>query len=142
MVSTRKKKSQQKTQLNQLNDFIIGDGTNVNAMEKETLEQQTNGLHRDFDRFDNSLSENYVIESNTDDRIRNAVDNAPIAVENRTQEAILPAMNDVVVPRVEMAVRSITGSSGYGTNCIAQNQDRRDCTGNTYNTPLRSASNR
>ena len=51
-------------------------------------------------------------------------------------------MNDVVIPRVEMAVRSITGSSGSGPNSIVQNPDRRYFKGNTENTPLRSASSR
>ena len=51
-------------------------------------------------------------------------------------------MNDVVIPRVEMAVRSVTGSSGSGPNSIVQNPDRRDFTGNTEKTPLRSASSR
>ena len=60
-------------------------------------------------------------------------------------DAILTAINYVVLPRVEMAVRSITGSSGNGpnsTNSIVQHPDRRDFTRNTENTPLRSASSR
>ena len=56
-------------------------------------------------------------------------------------DAILTTMNDVVISD-EMAVRSIIGLSGYGTNGIAQNHDRSDCTRNTYKTPLESASNR
>ena len=58
------------------------------------------------------------------------------------QDAILTAINDVVIRRVEMAVRSITGSSGNGRNSIVQNPDGKDFTGNTKNTPLRSASSR
>ena len=49
-------------------------------------------------------------------------------------------MNDVVIPRVDNAVRSITGLTGIGHNSIVQNPDRRNFTGNTENTPLRSAS--
>ena len=41
-----------------------------------------------------------------------------------------------------MSVRSITGSSGNGPNSIVQKPDRRDFTGNTEYTPLRSASSR
>ena len=62
IVSTRKKKNKQKMQLSQvneiLNDFNIGSSTNVNAVENETLEQQTNGPHNDFERFNNSSSHN------------------------------------------------------------------------------------
>ena len=46
MVSTRKTKHQQKEQLSRLNkaidDFVIGNGTNVSVMENETSEQPTN----------------------------------------------------------------------------------------------------
>ena len=56
--------------------------------------------------------------SNTDDRIRNAVDSAVFVVENRMHDAILTAMNNVVIPRVEMAVRLITGSSRKGPNSL------------------------
>ena len=127
MVSTRKKKNQQKKQLCQLNetlnDFLIGNGTNENAMKKQTLEQQANGPHNNFEKFDNSCSQNQLLGSNTDDKIRNAVENAVIAVDNRMQDAILTAMSNVVNPRVDIAVKSITGLSGNGTNGIGWRLD-------------------
>ena len=53
MVSTRKKKNQQKRQVSQLeetlNDFVIGNSVNVNVSESETLEKQTNGQSNDFE---------------------------------------------------------------------------------------------
>ena len=55
-------------------------------------------------------------------------------------DAILTAMDKVVIPRVAMAVRSITGSSGHGPCSEVQNPDRRDFLGNAGNTPLMSAS--
>ena len=46
MVDTRKKKNQQKIQLSQLNgtlnDFVIGNGTNVSAIENETSKNRPN----------------------------------------------------------------------------------------------------
>ena len=74
--------------------------------------------------------------------MRKAVDNAVMTVENRMHDAILTAMDKMVIPRVEMAVRSITGSSGHGLNGIVQNPDWGEFTGNTENTPLMSASSR
>ena len=47
--------------------------------------------------------------------------------------------NDVVIPRVEMAVRLITGSSGNEPNSIVKNPDRRDLMENSEKTPLRLA---
>ena len=61
-------------------------------------------------------------------------------VQNRVHSAILTAMDNVVIPRVEMAVRSITESSGREPSSMVQNPDQRDFSGNTENTPLMSAS--
>ena len=57
-------------------------------------------------------------------------------------DAVLTAMNNVVISRVEMTVRSITGSSGIDLSSRVQNPDQRDFKGNTETTPLRSASSR
>ena len=62
--------------------------------------------------FENSASQAQVIEKNITDKIRKEVDHAVMAVENRVHDAILTAMDNVVILLVEMAVRSITESSG------------------------------
>ena len=51
-------------------------------------------------------------------------------------------MDNVVKPQVELAVRSITESSGRGPSSMLQNRDQRDFTGNIVSTPLMSASSR
>ena len=51
-------------------------------------------------------------------------------------------MDKVVISRVEMVVRSITGSSGHGRNSVVQNLDRGYFKGNSENTPFMSASSR
>ena len=56
--------------------------------------------------------------------------------------ASLTAIDNVVLPRVEMAAKSITGSTGHGINSEVQNPDRRDFLGNIRNTPLISTSSR
>ena len=77
-----------------------------------------------------------------DYKIRRAVDNAVSTVENRMDDAILTAMDKVVIPRIEMAVKSITSSSGHGPNSDVQNPDRRDFLENAGNSPFMSASSR
>ena len=113
MVSTCMKRNHQKKPLSQLNetfkDFNFGNRTIVNPMENETLEQLTNGQHKYFERFVDSASQKQVIENDIDDKIRTAVDNAALTVVNRMQDANLIAME---ILRVEMAVKSITGSCG------------------------------
>ena len=49
-----------------------------------------------------------------------------MTVESRMHDAILTAIDSVVIPTVDMAVKSITGSTGHGTNSEVQNPDRRD----------------
>ena len=130
MVSTQKKKNQQKRQLSHLdetlNDSAIGKSVKVNVSEKENLEQETNGQHNDFGRLDNSERQNQVIENHIDDQITRAVSSAVMTVENRTHEAILTAIDNVVIARVEMAVKSITGSTGHRINSEVQNPDRKN----------------
>ena len=50
MVSTQKKKCQNKKQFSllddTLNDFVIGNSNTVNTMEKEALESQATGNHK------------------------------------------------------------------------------------------------
>ena len=109
-------------------------------MGNETLEHQTNFSNIDSEKIVGNARQNQVIGNNFDDKIRKAVDNAVMTVENRMQDAILTAMHKMVIPGVEMALRLITGSSGREPNSIVQNPDRRDFPENTGNTPLMSAS--
>ena len=51
-------------------------------------------------------------------------------------------MDSVVLQRVEMAVRSITGSSVHGPNSVFQNLDQIDFSGNPEDTPIMTASSR
>ena len=50
------------------------------------------------------------------------------------------AMDNVVLPRIEMAVRSITASSRRGPNKVVQNPDQRGFSGNLEDIPLMTAS--
>ena len=90
----------------------------------------------DFERLVDSASQNQVIENNVDGKIRRAVDNAVLTDENRMHDGIATAMDTVVIPRVDMALKSITGSSGHGPNSEVQNPDRRDFLEDAGNTPL------
>ena len=89
---------------------------------------------------ENCANYDQFIETNIADKTRQEVDNDVTAVKNRIYDAILTAMDNVVIPRAEMAARSLTESSGRGPNGIVQNTAQRDFSGNTENTPLMSAS--
>ena len=74
MFSTRKKKNQQERQLSQLDetssDFFISNRVDVNVLESENLEQQTNGQPNDFERVDNNARQNQVIENNAETKLQ------------------------------------------------------------------------
>ena len=113
-------RNQQNRQLSQLdetlNDFVIGNSVNVNVSESENLEKQTDGQCNDSERIDNSVCQNQVMENKIDDQITRAVNSAVLAVESRMHDAILTVIDNVVIRRVEIAVKSITAWTGHGTN--------------------------
>ena len=123
-----------------LNDFVIGNGIIVNTTGNEALESRDNGRHEDFEKIVERASQNKAPWSDTTES--DAVENAVFAVENRIHDAVLTAVNNVVILQVEMAIQSITSSSGNGPNSIFQNPGRIDFIRNTANAPLRSASSR
>ena len=47
-----------------------------------------------------------------------------LLLKNRMHDGTLTAMDIVVIPSVEMAVRSITESSGRGPSSVVRNPDR------------------
>ena len=108
------KRNKQRKQLNQLietlHNFITGNVTNGSVMEDETSDQQNNGQHNVFERFVDSASQNQVTENKIDDKNRRFVDHAVLTVENCMHKTILTVMEKVVLPRIEMAVKSITVS--------------------------------
>ena len=128
MVSTRKEKGRNKKQFSllddTLNDFVIVNGTTFDSMGNEDLKSQAHGHYDDLEKIIDGASGIEVIGCITDDRIRNSVDSAVIAVRTCMHDASLTALNNVIIPRVELAVGSITGSSGNEPNSIVQNLDQ------------------
>ena len=83
MVSTLKKKNQQKKQFIQLNkilnDFVLGSKNKACVIENEFLESPTDGHYSNPEIIvDGEISacQNQVIGNNIDDKIRKMVDNA------------------------------------------------------------------
>ena len=46
-----------------------------------------------------------------------------MTVENRIHDAILRAIDNLIMPRVEMAMKLITSSTGHDTSSEVQNSD-------------------
>ena len=105
---------------------VIGNGITLETLGNQTLAPQANYCHENFEKIVQSASQKQIRGSVTDNRNGDAFDSAVNAVESCMHDAILTAMNYVLIPRVEMAVRSVRGSSRNGPNSLLQNLDRRD----------------
>ena len=59
-------------------------------------------------------------------------------VEDRIQNAILTAIDNIVDPKIELAIRSINASSGRDVTSVSANSERREHVG--INAPFENAS--
>ena len=138
MVSTRKKRQSNKRLLNQLDDFdqdmIIGNAVNE-RQENVVVNEGTND--RDF-TVSNSSNNTAVNESAMNvktlercynERIDREMSNIVDTVEDRIQNAILTAIESIVAPKIELAIRSINASSGRDVTSVTANSERGERVG-------------
>ena len=135
MVSTRKKRQSNKRLLSQLDDFdqdvIIGNTTGE-RQEDVLVSEGTND--RDFTVGTSNVSavvnENALnvktLERRFIDRIDREMCNIVDTVEDRIQNAILTAIDNIVAPKIELAIRSINASSGRDVTSVSVNSERRE----------------
>ena len=137
-VFTRKKRQSNKRLLSQLDDFdqdmIIG---------STVSESQENAVvnERDNDRvFTVGTSDNgSVINGNAmsmktlqrrfNERIDREMNNIVDTVEDRIQNATLTAIGKKVAPKIELAIRSMNGSSGRDATSVSADSERRERVG-------------
>ena len=128
-----------------LNDFVSGTKKTLGLKQKRTLQPHTDCRYDNPEKkLDGKISacQSQVIGIIIDSKIRKAVDDAVMTVGNCLGDALLTAMDNVIIPRVEIVLRSITGcSSGHGPESAVQKLDGRDFIRNTENIPLISAFN-
>ena len=51
-------------------------------------------------------------------------------VKTRVQDAVLTAIENLVTLRVELAIKSVNASSGYGIGVVVSDQDPKDLSEN------------
>ena len=130
MVSTRKKRQTNKRLLSQLDvfdqDMIIGSAVSE-RQENVVVNEGTND--RDF-TVSNSSNNTAVNESAMNvktlercfnERIDREMSNIVDTVEDRIQNAILTAIENIVAPKIELAIRSINASSGRDVTSVTTN---------------------
>ena len=138
MVSTRKKRQSNKRLLSQLDDFdqdiIIG---NVAGDRQESVMVNEGTNDQDFTVSTSNVSptvnENALnvktLERCFNERIDREMNNIVDTVEDRIQNAILTAIDNIVAPKIELAIRSINASSGRDVASVSGNSERREHVG-------------
>ena len=130
MVFIRKKRQQNKRLLRQLIDsdteFMIGQnshetqpgygGNTVN--ESTTLNNVKNLI-----QVNSSQVDVHTLENNLVNKIRSEVDKVMTSVETRVQDVVLTAIENLVISRVELAMKSVNASSGRGAFNIVLDPD-------------------
>ena len=135
MVSTRKKRQPNKRLLSQLDDFdrdmIIGNAVSEgleNAVVNEGTDDQdfTVGTSNNDSVVNGSAMTVKTLERCFNERIDREKSNIVDTVEDRIQNAILTAIENIVAPKIELAVRSINASSGRDATSVFANSERRE----------------
>ena len=147
MVSTRKKRQPNKRLLSQLDDFgrdmIIGYAVSErleNAVVNEgTVDQDfTVGTSNNDSVVNGSAMTVKTLEKCFKERIDREMSNIVDTVEDRIQNAILTTIENIVAPKIELAIRSINASSGRDATSVSSNSERRERVG--VNASLENAS--
>ena len=138
MVSTRKKRQWSRRFLSQFDDFdqdmIFGNAAS-GRQENVVINKGTND--RDFTVSTSSnntaVSESTVnvktLERCFNERIDREMRNIVDTVEDRIQNAILAAIDNIVAPKIELAIRSINASSGRDVTSVTANSERGEHVG-------------
>ena len=147
MVSTRKKKQSNRRLLSQLEDFdqdMVIENAAIERQGNIVVEKGTN--YRDFNA--GTTSNNTAINESTvnvktlercfNERIDREMSNIVDTVEDRIQNAILTAIDNIVAPKIELTIRSINASSARDVTSVSANSELREHVG--INTSFENAS--
>ena len=138
MVSTRKKRQSNKRLLSQLDDFdqdmIIGSAVSE-RQENAVVNEGSND--QDFtvstSNSDSVIKESTVnvktLERCFNERIDREMSNIIDTVEDSIQNAILTAIENIVAPKIELAIRSTDVSSGRDATSVSAKSERREHVG-------------
>ena len=70
-----------------------------------------------------------TLERCFNEKIDREMNNIIDTVEGRIQNAILTAIDNIVAPKIELAIRSINASSGRNLTSVSANSERRERVG-------------
>ena len=151
MVSTRKKRQSSERLLSQLDDFdqdvIIGNTTSErreNVVVNGGVDDQnfTGGTSNVSSIVNENALNVKTLERCFNERIDREMSNIVDTVEDGIQNAVLTAIDNIVTPKIELAIRSINASSGRDVTSASGNSERREYEGINGSFENASANNR
>ena len=137
MDCTRKKKQQNKRLFSQLSgketDLVFGQSN-----QDERTESRSSMTYRgtSSDSTSNPTQIIYpqvdvhTLEENIVSKVRSEVDNVMTTIKTRVQDPVLPAIANLVIPIVELAMKSANASSGRSVDGNVWDPDQSDLPGN------------
>ena len=138
MVCTRKKRQSNKRLLSQLDNFnqdmIIGN-TVSESQENVVVNEGTNdrdftvGTSNDDSVINGNVMSMKTLERCFNERIDREMSNIVDTVEDRIQNAILTAIENIIAPKIELAIRSINASSGQDAISVSAKSERKERVG-------------
>ena len=138
MVSTRKKRQSNKRLLSQLDDFdqdmIVGN-TASERQENVVVNEGTNDqdLTVGTSNVSTAMNKNAMtvktFEKCFNEKIDREMNIIVDTVEDGIQKAFLAAIDNIVAPKIELAIRSKNASSGRVVTSVCANSERRERTG-------------
>ena len=138
MVSTRKKRQSNWSLLSQLDDFdqdmIIGNAVSE-RQENAVANEGTNDRDFTVGTFNNDSVINgnamsvKALERCFNKRIDREMSNIIDTVEDGIQSSILTAIDNIVAPKIELAIRSLNASSGWDVTSVSANSERKERVG-------------
>ena len=138
MVSTRKKRQSNKRRLSQVDDsdqdVIIGNTAserqeNVVVIEGFNDQDFTVGTSNVSSIINENVLNAKTLERCFNERIDKEMENIVETVEDRIQSAIMTAIDNIVGPKIELAIRSINACSGRDVASMSANSECREHTG-------------
>ena len=133
MVSTRKKRQSNRRLLSQLDDFdqdmIIGNAFSE-RQENVVVNEGTNDRNFTVGTSSNDSIVNgnamcvKTLERCFKERIDREMSNIVDTVEDRIQNAIVTAIENIVAPKIEQAIGSVNASSGRDATSVSANSER------------------
>ena len=138
MVSTHEKRQSNKRLLSQLDDFdqdmTIGNAAserqeNVVVNEGTNDRDFTVGTPNNDSVVNGNANSMKTLERCFNERIDREMNNIVDTVEDRIQNAILTAIENIVTPKIELAIRSINASSGRDATSVCADSERKERVG-------------